>query len=250
MIHSRVWLLGISLLVLVSCTKDEEETTDELPTVEISVGVSHEVDGASLVFNEIRYANKAGNPWGVTRYEYYLSDFAFQKSNGDWYKPSFAPVLINGQDPTTHSFVIPNVKQGEYTGFSFMVGVYEEMNYTGSLENNLANLNMAWPPSLNGGYHHLKFEGNYVDDMSDTAGFTVHMGNIGMQSVNEFLNTPMSINSSSTNDITLTMNLNEWFDNPHLYDFNIDGNYTMAIDSLMEKVSDNGQNCFKTSIVL
>ena len=134
----------ISVALITSCSKEEDAEVNNVPTVDITVSVSHEVDGVELVYSDIIYANKAGNKYEVTRLEYYLSDFAFLKSNGEWYKPNFTPVLIDGKNDG-QSFVIENVYEGEYSALSFMVGIPAVLNISGSLDNNLENLNILAP---------------------------------------------------------------------------------------------------------
>ncbi len=243
--YFRFILVFLVAIILISCQKEDDVI--DVPMVDLEVLVFNEIDGIPLEMNNMKYANAAGNEYEATRVEYYIGDFAFQRMNGDWYRPYFEPYLING-DSTDQTFKLVNVRQGEYQSISFMVGLPESWNKTGKLENNIANYNMAWPESLGGGYHFMKFEGNYIDDEQETRGFTVHLGQNGMQSVNVFDNLNYKLTSSSANQITLTMNLNEWFESPHLFDFNVDGNYTMAVDSLMEKVSENGSNCFKMEL--
>ena len=104
------------------------------------------------------------------------------------------------------------------------------------------NMNMAWPDPLGGGYHFMKLEGKYEDLNLEWRGYTVHLGDNGNQSPNLITDVSITVSSASTS-LGLIMDFNEWFDNPKLYDFNVDGNYTMAIDSLMKKVSENGRNC-------
>lgn len=236
------WILPL-LFVMTSCTK-EDDTEAEVAKADITFTVTHEVDGSALVFNQLLYTNEAGNKYEVSRLEYYLSDFKFKKANGSWYTPTFEPVLINGS-VSDQTFLLKNVPMDSYYGFSFMIGLNEEWNKTGSLENNLDNYNMAWPDVIGGGYHFMKFEGNYLDLTDEVRGFTVHLGNNGMQSVNEFDGLDFTVSDFEKNNFLLTMNLNEWFESPNLFDFNKDGNYTMAIDTLMKKVSDNGRNCIK-----
>lgn len=238
-------------LALLSCKKEDDDSTTDVPKADLSITVLNEVDGEALVFNNLsekKYANKAGNVWEVRRLEYYLSKFEFQKSNGQWISVFSMPELINAENGT-NSFTLVGVPIGSYTGLRFMVGIPDNQNKTGYLENNLANLNMAWPENLNGGYHHMKFEGNYLDLDNEIVGFTVHLGDIGNQAVNTFenLNLPIVTGGSS---ITLTMNPNEWFENPYTYDFNVDGNYTMAVYELMEIISKNGQNCMSLNVPL
>lgn len=241
----KVFILIISLVsVLISCTKEEDDSPVTQKT-EIKFLVRHDVNGDTLIFNNLtdkRYENAAGNFYEVTRLEYYLSDFKLQRINGQWHSPSNEPVLINAENGS-FDLTLNGVEIGEYKALSFLIGIPATKNKSGMLENNLANLNMAWPESLGGGYHFLKFEGNYFDLNDIIRGFTVHLGGEGMQAVCT-MDVSLTVSTLIHRKIEMSMNLNQWFESPHLFDFNVDGSYTMAVDSLMEKISENGNNCF------
>jgi hypothetical protein len=243
MLSTKLKWVIVAVLALSACSKEDDESPSPAPNlIDLFVSVDHVVDGKNLVFNSLDYTNAAGNQYKVSRLEYYLSDFTFVRSDGSLYKPKFQPVLINAENSTNNFYI--KMVQGAYTGFSFIIGIPDDDNYTGALDNTLENVNMAWPEAMGGGYHFMKFEGNYRDDVNIERGFTVHLGKNGMQSVNEFLNNSITISKMEVLGFALQMNLNEWFENPHVFDFNKDGNYTMGVDSLMKKVSDNGQHCF------
>ena len=42
----------------------------------------------------------------------------------------------------------------------------------------------------------------------------------------------------------MTMNVNEWFKNPNIYNFNTDGVFTMGDTILMKKLLQNGADVF------
>ena len=50
--------------------------------------------------------------------------------------------------------------------------------------------------------------------------------------------------SSSSNTINLEMNISEWFKNPYVYDFNVDGNYSMSDSTALIKLLQNGYDVF------
>jgi hypothetical protein len=58
------------------------------------------------------------------------------------------------------------------------------------------------------------------------------------------LSTNFTVTTDSQTSLTLKMNVNEWYRNPNIYDFNIDGNYTMGDMPLMMKITENGQDVF------
>lgn len=236
-----ILLLLPSFIVQFGCSKEE----DPEPVVEtvssFFIDLSHEVSGEPLVFNQRIYHTPANNPYEVRHLEYFISDFKLKDQSGQWVTVQSEPKLIDPLDGSSNT-VLKNVPVGTYKGISCMIGIPVEQNYTGYLPNTIDNVNMAWPEPIGGGYHFMKFEGNYQDENLEWKGFTVHLGKNGHQSPNTV--TDVSITVSNTNKRhELAMDMNQWFDNPNLYDFNKQGNYTMAVDSLMIIVSENGRNC-------
>jgi hypothetical protein len=242
----RSFLLLAGMAILISCKK-EESVPEASPTTEITVTVNHFVNQEALVFDKVTYTNAAGNTYTVNRLEYYLTNFAFKLGDGTTVNVSNGPNHVDAEFPD-NLFTLTGIPITSIEGVSFMIGLTSTENYTGSLEDNLANLNMAWPESLDGGYHFLKLEGHYTDDQGLIQGFTVHLGNNGNQSIISLPLTSFNISASGTDTLVLDMNINEWFENPNLYDFNKQGSYTMAIDSLMRIVSENGNHSFKAQV--
>jgi hypothetical protein len=54
----------------------------------------------------------------------------------------------------------------------------------------------------------------------------------------------VAVQSTAVN-FTMTMNLNEWFRNPAIYDFNVDGSSSMGSMSAMMKLAMNGPDVFR-----
>ena len=128
-----------------------------------------------------------------------------------------------------------------YTKAKFYVGLDSAHNISYSLPNTTENLNMAWPEMMGGGYHFMKFEGNYISGTS-TFGFAMHLGRnpyLVEIELDRIFNIPSQYNLTN-----LDMNLNEWFKNPEIYDFDIDGNYSMGDTAAMHKLSNNGIDIF------
>jgi hypothetical protein len=87
----------------------------------------------------------------------------------------------------------------------------------------------------------MKLEGLF-HDCTSLFGFAMHLGN------NPYV-VPVTLNRSlphngTADTLRLNMNINEWFENPYIYDFNVDPNYSMGIDTAMMKLSRNGKDVF------
>ena len=101
---------------------------------------------------------------------------------------------------------------------------------------------MEWPDGMGGGYHFLKFEGHFVDS-GNTFGFAMHIGTNNYL-VNGKLWARITL-GDGVNTLNVGMNMNEWFKNPAVYDFNMDGNYSMSSMMAMEKLMMNGADVLK-----
>jgi hypothetical protein len=100
---------------------------------------------------------------------------------------------------------------------------------------------MAWPDMMGGGYHFMKLEGSYVDS-TGTYGYAMHVGK-NAYLVNCTMSHHFDLNTG-LNAKELVMNVNEWFKNPAIYDFNVDGNYSMGVMAAMTKLKNNGTDIF------
>ncbi|MBA3900642.1 MAG: hypothetical protein H0X62_10600, partial [Bacteroidetes bacterium] len=97
------------------------------------------------------------------------------------------------------------------------------------------------PEQMGGGYHFLKLEGRFQAD-NKVLGYAIHLGN------NENLVNCKVLHSFDVKlkyqEVNMEMNLNEWYRNPNVYDFNKDGNYSMSLMPAMKKISENGATVF------
>lgn len=239
-------IFNISLLLAIvllfgSCRKDQ----DIIPVkvngdINLKLNINYKVDGIPLLFDSIMYFNDAGNNYEVTRLEYFISNITFHSTTGKDF--AFNKIMyVNAQTPLTNSILIENVPAGEYNSISLNIGLDSAHNISNSLPNTNENINMAWPSSMGGGYHFMKMEGYYVYPPT-TTGFTMHLGK-NSSLVYCIINKAFTVEPTST-EIKLSMNLNEWFRHPIMYDFNVDGNFTMGNNQAMGKIAANGIDVF------
>lgn len=225
-----------ALSVLYSCKKDQ---VTEMATVQFEI--THEVDGEGLVMDTIRYENMAGNPFSVSRLEYYLSNFTFLSDDSE--EEVIDEIFyVNPNKPNTLVIENQELAAGTYQTLQFHVGLPAEENTSYNLPGTPENVNMAWPEQMGGGYHFMKLEGHFIDAQTNEKGYAMHLG-MNQWLVTVTLNNTLQV-AGDDNQLRLTMNLNEWFENPHTYDFNVQGNYSMGVDSLMSKLSENGLSSF------
>lgn len=237
----KIYLLALlALTVVYSCKKDDDPTpsTDVPNTVQLDI--SYEVDGQSLSFDTLLYTNEAGSQYSVSRMWYYLSKMYLVKSDSSLvYLKDYQ--FIDATRISTNSLTLNAIPVGNYIGIRFNIGLDSSQNITNALPVTTDNLNMEWPVQMGGGYHFMKFEG-HANDSTGGYGFAMHLG-LNAYLVKCSIWTPIQVGSGMTN-INLVMNLNEWFRNPEIYDFNVDGNYSMGVMSAMIKLKNNGSDVF------
>jgi len=232
---SSLILILLAGILLAGCGKQQT-----LSFADLTLATAFTADGQALQWDTIRYQNEAGNVYSVHNLEFYLSDFVFISAEGDRIShPQI--VYCNARTGAGNTLSFSALPAGNYKGLECRVGIVPEWNISNSLPANLENVNMAWPESMGGGYHYMKLEG-YTQTPGGTQGYAVHLG--GPKAlVSCSVQQPFSVDTKGSR-YTLQMNLNEWYRNPQVYNFQTDGNYTMNDTSLMKKIAANGRDVF------
>ena len=236
---SMLHLLPIVLLVLVGCTKDRPEQAT--PSGSMALEFLHEVDGDSLEFAKMIYKNAAGNVFRVLRLKYFISGVSlFRNGKSAYYQAS--PAVVNAMYPDERQVQLRQITAGNYDSLSFSLGVVPNYNFPDALQLSNDNLDMYWPTSMGGGYHFMKFEGHWQDaDLG--GGYAFHIGQ------NENLITTgfpvnLKIEPGGHTSLQVAMNVNQWFEDPYLYDLTKEGGYTMGDSLQMGMLLSNGQDVF------
>lgn len=199
------------------------------------------VGSTTLELDTMKYFNAAGNPYGVNRMNCYISAITLKRADGKKYTSNKVFYI----DPTVTSksfFNLDSIPPGTYTEISFLMGLDSAHNKTNALPANLDNLNMAWPDMMGGGYHFLKLEGNFADLGGSKKGYAVHLGR-NKNLVAVVLTTKMS-QLYWDHSYSLMFDVNEVFQNPYTYDFNIEKSYTMSDTAAMTKIKNNISDAF------
>ena len=232
----------ILALLLFGCKKDKENTpSNPVPTnPALNVSINFKVDQQPLIYDSILYVNEAGNPYSVTRCQFYLSQIKLIREDSQtvdlkaWH-------YVDANVSSTCHINSSEIPEGNYIGMSFNMGLDATLNVPDGLPATSENLGMEWPVAMGGGYHFLKLEGKFTDSPNEY-GYAMHLGmNMTLCPVTVYGN--FCVGTGCTNP-NLVMNINEWFRNPNTYDFNVDGNYIMGDMTNMMKISQNGVDVF------
>ena len=235
-------LPALAAVFFFSCEKDGQEPAEEpVPaSPALKLNVAFTVDGSPLEFDTIKYENAAHNIYSVNTLVFYLSQISLIKDDQsvvqikDW-------VYVDARTPSTLNISMEDIPKGCYSGIRFNCGIDSIHNIPNGLIPTPDNLMMEWPVAMGGGYHFLKLEG-YFSDSTGTPGYAMHIGtNACLTSV--VLPVALCFEEADVSK-TLSVNINEWFRTPSVYDFNIDGNYIMGNTAAMMKFAVNGTDAF------
>ncbi len=224
-----IWMV----LSFQSCKKENPET--------LQVRLQYKVDNQPLLFDTITYQCEAGYQYEVTRLYYYLSNFRFTMSNGTEYHDNKV-YYVDASESTHNLLNMKSFPMGDCMKLTFYIGLDSLQNKTDSLPATFDNINMGWPNAMGGGYHFMKLEGHFRDS-SGTSGYAMHLGKNQFVVPVEVLN-PVVVSEGDEKVVILTMNIAEWFRNPSVYDFKVNGSYSMNSDAAMQVLSANGKDVF------
>ena len=252
-------IASLQLFVILFCFVGCKKTT---PTGHLQINFSTEVDGVSIWYDVLDYENDAGNRYEVNEVRYFISRIVLQKTddtqvsigdnNGIHYYDSDIASSYNW-------LVSDEIPVGKYESVSFVFGLDEAQNITGYFVNP-PETNMAWPVPIGGGYHYMQINGKWLNTNEELTPFCLHTGigqtyqdgNITGFVQNFFTVTlPLAsfeITADKTSSFTLTMNINNWFRDPNMYDFNEWGGTIMQNQAAQEVLKANGKNVFSVRL--
>lgn len=259
-------MVAFFLLPMSSCNGDDEDPVIETRIVEksvstypLTINMKQKVNGTDLQLNTTNkpYTNSLNQSFNVSRLRYLISDVTFHMENGN----SF---VIDGYhfvdiaNPATFTYT-PSTKvpAGTYNKISFKFGfdrIDNAQNYP-----ELNSVSWGWPsgiagtPNLGGGYHFMQLEGMYDSSATVAKRFLTHMGTarsiVGTDTTfedNHFVAyptiTPITVDGNLEFD--LVMNVEQWYQNPYEWDFNVYNIMIMPNYNAQRKLNLNGPSVF------
>jgi hypothetical protein len=236
----------IGIIILNSCTA----TSDHLST-KVSVKFTHNWDDTAVTsadFNDLKYTNASGDRLSIERFRYLVSNVILINSRNEVYEISKYQLLdVNENNTSISGIVIP---EGTYS-FSFRFGFSDAENTDGMYTDlNSASFNV--PGMLGGGYHFMQFDGKYLDQSDQEAGFNYHAiravdrtdpDNLVFQDTS-FLVDLGTVAIANNAEIEIKMNIAEWFKNPNTWDLNLLNTVLMPNFNAQVLMHENGKAVF------
>lgn len=249
--HLNKLLLLSALMLLMAIQACQPDDTDkpQPKTGFLALNFEHHVDGEPLYLDSFLYENETGNKYRIGRLQYYVSNFVFegcecgpQDLEDDYY------LISNIDDPTFGGrFIREQIKMelpvGSFKSFEFGLGVDSFRNANGPYNEDLDfNYGMNW--TWTGDYIFLKLEGKFIDTSGSEKNFIFHTGgNLAYEVVDLEADNPFEIPENDTTTLTLSVNLNEFFRNPYVFNLN-SLNANMAPGETADSVSTNYRTMF------
>ena len=185
----------------------------------LTIHFDHQIAGRPLDVDPMAsYANAAGNAYTVSLLKYIVSDLDLVRHDGATYRLRDQHYR-DASSAGTASFTAIDVPAAEYSALRFVFGLAAERNTAGALPNTSEYNNMEWPAPMGGGYHYMRLEGLF-DNGGDVQAFLSHLGPSGGGDFSFVVQLPLSLLvDGDDSEVHVVMDVNEWFEDPHVYNF-------------------------------
>lgn len=252
----RIFYIVIFLFFFVVSCKEEPEIIEN---TFLSVEFKHNVDNLPIVLDTKHYNNEAGNKYLINEVKYFISALHLYKSDGTKVEISHDDGIhyVDMDYLNTLCWNISEyIPEGYYDSLSFIFGLNEKNNQSYRFLNPPES-NMSWPQLLGGGYHYMMINGWFEKENTILAPLNIHLGKgqiyqgntnsvdsvIGF--VDNYFQVTLSksflIKRDQTANLTLVMNIENWFKEPFVYDFNYWGGHIMQNQPAMQMLKENGK---------
>jgi hypothetical protein len=235
--------LCIPIFIFSSCTSEEEN-------INITLNFTHNWDGVAITdkdFNELKFTNENDEKVSIENLRYLISNISLVDAKNYH--------LVNFTENTGTSINVSDLTEGTYA-LSFRFGFSDEDNETGVYKD-LNSVSFNVPGMLGGGYHYMQFDGKYIDNNNEEAGFNYHTiravdktdpDNLILEDTSFEINLGTVSVSNNTN-IEVKVNLAEWFKNPNKWDLNELNTVLMPNFKAQKMMSANGKSVFSLGAV-
>lgn len=256
---TQLLIFCFAILLFVSCTDKEETGT-------VTIQFEHVVGGSipgpmPLMLNELSYYNRADNLYQVNEVKYFISKMRLIGYEDNYFsiKQDRGIHYVDLIYPNTTTWELKDIPAGSYKAVQFVFGLDEEDNVSNSFPNP-PECNFFWPEHLGGGYHYMQINGKWEIEPGTLKNFNFHTG-IGQLYRNNVItidsifayihnyfvvtlpiNFEVEKNQNST--LGLVMDINEWFQNPYVYDHNVYGTSIMQNQEAQQIIRENGRTVF------
>lgn len=251
-------MLILFFALFFSCKENNKPA--EPSSAKLNFHFTHFCDDLPLEYDTLKYVNAAGNQYLVNEIQYFISDVKLHHSDGSvqmldaWKDIHYVDSDLAGTQTWN---VFDEIKIGDITKVSFTFGISEEKNNS-LMFVNPPERDMFWPEFLGGGYHYMKLNGKWLAEDGSIKPYNFHLG-IGQiyagdiiipDSITGFVqnyfdvelpNSSFSVSEGETLNLEIRMHVENWFQNPHIYNHDDWGGDIMQQQDAMHLGCENGK---------
>jgi hypothetical protein len=251
------WGGCVLLFLLYSC----KETPISPKTFYLTFVFKHHIDNQEIILGE-DYINAANNRYCLQEIKYFISSVCLYGNDGKkvdiLYNEGIHYVDLSYENSLRWD-VVQQIPEGTYDSIGFTFGLNKFDNQSFRFKNPPES-GMAWSEILGGGYHYMMLNGWFYQNDTLKIPLNIHLGRgqiyygttHNADSIIGFVDNyfsvcfskSFSIKRDTTTTIKLIMNIEKWFQDPYLYDFNYWGGHIMQNQSAMQILKKNGENVF------
>jgi hypothetical protein len=254
-------LMAFSILLSVSCSKDEEEPIIDDPDAKgtLQMEFDHKFGSNDFEFG-VDYTNAAGEQMKFSMFKYFISNIKLVKDdNTEISIPGDVQYfLVDHSKTDSRTIVINNVPVGNYKSVKFIIGVDSLANTLDvaarppalDVAGNAAGMYWSW----NSGYVFVKVEGTSPASPQADNIFKFHIGGFGGYSSPTINNVRVaecarsggmtfSVQKDKTRELHFHVDLSEMFQNPNTV--SVAANSVVMFSPYSVNVSENYLKMFK-----
>jgi methanobactin biosynthesis MbnP-like protein len=258
---SFIYSSALALLIFTSCKKENKSEIQPGDTGAIEIEFDNIAGDQDLELNTGTYTNRSGETFTVSTLNYYISNIKLRTSNGVEYvvPKDESYFLIKEDDEESQTIELENLPAGDYTSFTFTVGVDSIKSIapvserTGVLDPAGEANEMYW--NMNTGYIFMKMEGTSPASTTQNKQFFYHIGGFGGYDSPTFnniktvtVNAPSGMSAKVRKDRATPPEVHFFTDVTKILDgtnqISIAANSTVEFSEVSTKIADNYANMF------
>lgn len=179
---SKLFLAIFAATLIISCDEEEEIGPNDKNSVILEF--DNRIGDQKLVLGTTKAKNAAGEEFTVTKLNYFVSNIALKKENGEVVKFPDQYFLVRQSEANSLNITLKDVPAANYIGLTYTIGVdslksiSDVAQRTGVLDPaSYGSDNMYW--SWNSGYIFFKMEGTSPAIPANMMGMTEYQFHIG-----------------------------------------------------------------------
>ncbi len=192
------------------------------------------------------YINQNGDSIRISRFDYFISNIRFTKTDGNIYTEPESYHLIQEKNAPSKLFTI-DIPEGSYSSMSFIIGVDSARNVSGAQTGALEpNSGMFWDWKT--GYIMAKLEGESPQSTNFSSKFIYHIGGFAgtenaLRTVKLSFNNSLLVGNDKTPTIHIKADAMEFFKTPNK--ISVKDTYTvMSTTDAAQKIANNYSDMF------